>query len=526
VEENLLILANGLVLTCDPDNRAGRLSLFLEGGKIAAIAESPEPLMASYPAAPVEDVSDSLIVPGFVNAHFHGESVFLRSATDGKRMREWSTDPHVQHLTKELSGASKQQLLAATYRAASAAHLKSGTTTVGEYLPGVDSDGLQSVLDALATTGLRSVLALQHWEQVEYVKGLADPGLRTLVSLGKAEDFTVYGFESNVLAATELQCPMIVHVGETPDDGEYVRRKFSRSLLELLREYGILHRETVLVHLNHLHSSDLRIVHMEGATVTLCPGSAVAKGTGCPLLRQLRSTPVPVCLGTDWGTTDMMKEMQFVLRLPLLFPDVAEFSAMQILRMATIQGAAALGIDAEVGSIEPGKSADLLRLSLDDIRTIPLPQTMTADALASFLIDRLSTGQVADVMVRGEYLVRGGVLTRLDEEDVAGAFRALTAFPPPKVLSAGRQTGGGRTAARREKKVPPATFSGGVREHLSGVEHAEPPETAIESPAASDPPPEPGGSPSNSDASHEQRPGLTPALPKNVRRVFGEDDEA
>jgi 5-methylthioadenosine/S-adenosylhomocysteine deaminase len=525
VEENLLILANGLVLTCDPDNRAGRLSLLLDGGRIAALAESPEPLMASHPGAPVEDVSDSLITPGFVNAHFHGESVFLRSATDGKRMREWSTDPHVQQRIKELSGSSKQQLLAATYRAASAAHLKNGTTTVGEYLPAVDSDGLQSVLDALATTGLRSVLALQHWEQVEYVKGLADTGLRTLVSLGNAEDFTVYGFESSVLAAAELQCPIVAHVGEIPDDGEYVRRKFSRSLLELLREYGILHRETVLVHLNHLHSSDLRIVRMEGATVTLCPGSAVAKRTGCPVLRQLRSTPVPVCLGTDWGTTDMMKEMQFVLRLPFLFPDVAEFSPMQILRMATIQSAAALGLGAEVGSIEAGKSADLLRFSLRDVRTVPLPQTMTADALASFLIDRLSTEQVTHVMVRGEYLVRAGVLTRLDEQDAVGAFHNFTALPPPEASPAGQRTGGARTAVRREKKVPPAMFSGGVREHLSGVEHVEPPQSAIDSPAAPDPPREPGSSPSDSDESQDQRPGLTPALPKNVRRVFGEDDE-
>jgi hypothetical protein len=209
----------------------------------------------------------------------------------------------------------------------------------------------------------------------------------------------------------------------------------------------------------------------------------------------------------------MVAEMQFLHQLPLLFPAIPRVSPVEILKMATIHGAATLGVDAETGSIESGKQADLTFFSLHTLRA-PLPRDSAgAQELAGLLLDTLSSRDVSDVMIAGEFYVRKGQLLTMAEEDVSAGFRALrdrwfpAVSPPPSPEE-----------LQRVKVLPPVGET--LREPPAGFEQGLPP---IEPETMPSPAPQPAPPPP--PPARDVRSTALPELSKDVRRVFGDDEE-
>lgn len=417
------IIANAYVVTCDPDNRAGRYHLLVSGNRIIEISERLDTLASLSPQATIIDASRKLVIPGFVNAHFHSESVLLRARTDGLHCSLWKSDEKIQRCIKGLLDPLGGEDIRNVYRMSYYSHLKSGTTCVGEFGLPYGEPGFGTMLSTIDRTEVKNVVALQNWDQIGKARTAFGNRHRGVVSVGRTEDFTVYSFDNLTRAARDLKVPLIAHVGEQRSEVEFVKRSFQRNILEVLRDYVVVAPETVFVHMNHLSTQEVEALGGIDASVVVCARSTAFKRTGYPSLRYLGEQEMRLAIGTDWGNTDMLEEMKFLRQLPLLIANVPNFSPRQLVRMATINGARALGLSHETGSIEVGKKADLTFYSLDDMRLPALSGDMDADQLSILLVDHLSCRDVSDVMVNGEFYLTNGTVMMMDEQEIVGDFR-------------------------------------------------------------------------------------------------------
>lgn len=422
--DSFKIIANAYIITCDPQNRGGRYNLLIRNNRIVEVSDRLDLFTTLHPYATVIDASNKLIIPGFVNAHCHSESILLSARTDDLHCSLWKTDLRTQECIKGLLNPLNQHDMRNTYLMSYFRHLKSGTTCVGEFsLPFAEKE-FAHMLHCIERTEVKSVVALQNWDQITKAGALTGGRHRFLVNVGKEDEFTVYSFENLLRAAKELKVPLLAHVGEQRSDVELVRKTFQKTILAVLQDYTAVRPDTVFVHLNHLSSQETENLAEAEASVVICARSAAFKRTGYPALRHLARGRIRLAVGTDWGRMDMLEELKFLHQLHLLISGIHELSPLQLIRMGTINGAHALGLAHETGSIEAGKKADLSFFSLDDMRLPVISEYASVEFLCSLLINHLTSRDISDVMINGEfYLAQGEVMTMAEEEIVAG-FRA------------------------------------------------------------------------------------------------------
>ncbi|MCZ6775536.1 MAG: amidohydrolase family protein [Ignavibacteria bacterium] len=526
--ESLKIIANAFVLTCDRDNRGGRYNLFIRDGRIAEISDSLDLFTSLHPYATIVDAKNKLIIPGFVNAHFHPDSILLRDRTEGVHFSLWEQDIRFHECSRKLLEASSYDDLRSLYLAVYFSHLKSGTTCVGDFCPRVSEQGLGHVLRAIDGTNVKSVITLTNWDQIAQAKEFDAAGRRFVISLGKEEDYTVYSFENLTRASKKLNIPLLAHLAEQRTDADIIRKNFQKRCLAVLHDYAALRPSTILVHLNHVAEQEVEMIAETGAPVVVCARSAASKQTGYPSLRHLLSHNVRLCIGTDWASVDMMRDMHFLSELPLLVGGIRPIPARELVRMATINGASALGLSAEIGSIERGKKADLTFFNLEDMRLPMLSPHASADELAELLVHHLSVGDISDVMIDGEFYVSNRQIMTMSEEDIIEGFRAIRerfyTVPGKKRVRTERVQLAEQDQATKAKIIPFVSETRRMEEEAEGFvegfsvvkesdESIDVQKSSLNSPKPSSLSPDENEPPSKGDFSEKSK------------RVFGEDEE-
>ena len=411
-----------------------------------------------------------------------------------------------------LRGASARLLdpasaadVATLYRTAGFLHTRGGTTSVGEYPAGYTPAVLQGAIESSASTGVRSVFALQTWEQIESFRSVPPALGQFSIALGPGESYTVYSLESLVRASAGTQFPLAAHLGEVRAEADVLRSRFTKSPLRILKDSGALLPATHLMHCNYIPAKDLDLVRESGNPVTLCARSALAKQTGYPLLRSLSSHDVTICLGTDWGETDLLGEIRVLRKLCRYYQGIPAYTPLELIRMATINGAHALGIASHTGSLEVGKHADLVMVPFNDVRLPALGAHPTAEEIAGIITDHCDTGMITDVMAQGVFRVRKGEAVRVDETKLLRDFRQLQgAFLPP-VREEHEPAGPGG--------VPLLPPNQGGKGPLLGNEEAADEVPREEKANMRSPAPAPGESLQK-----------FPVVTNKIRKVFGEDD--
>ena len=527
MEKEVLILSGGEVLTCDPANRGGRLDILIRDGRIAGIGTDGPSWTGMYPLARTIDVKGKLIVPGFVNAHFHPESHLLRFLTEGRHYEVWMKDPGILTRVARLCGPQAREDLRTLMLFSSYQHLKQGTTLVGEYPPAVDGEGLEVIAETVRRTDIRGAFALQNWSQVEFARTGARDNRTFFLALGGEEDLTVYNIGTMVRTSRESLFPLCVHLCERRDGAETLRRNFQKSVGPILRDLGVLKPDTVLAHMNHATEQDLDLLEEAGCSLVLCPRSTARKQTGYPLLRHLQYRGIRLAIGSDWGGTDMLAELRFLSQLPMLSPAVPAFSPIELLRMATMNGAHALGLGEQCGSIEVGKRADFVLFNISNVRLPALPPLPHVRDLSSLLVTHLDAADVSDVMINGRFCVNAGQVVTTTEEDLLSGFnRLLEEWYPEstqEATQAGMRPGGRDESARPAKIVPLLPRDYGV---IADEENFEEGFTVLGSDQEADRSmPQSASRSEGPERKQEVRDEQKPELPGDVRRVFGEDDD-
>lgn len=318
-----------------------------------------------YRTAPVVDLGDADLLPGLVNVHAHLEHSALKGLTTPKRpFTEW-----VKEVTRERTALSVGDLRAGA-RHGSDDLIRGGTTTLADHVhpetptletplrrvlfwevlgahEGRARESMEKARQRVGEDGgsvsPHSLYAV-HEEIVEEILH-DDQGLRSIHLLESAEEDLFFRRQEG---------PLAVYVQERGGDLSF---PVSSPVQWLAANRGLSTR-TLLVHGNYLNSSEIAVLRGSGAFVIHCPGSHRFFGHKPFPLEELRKAQVPVALGTDSLASNealsMLREMRL---LRVAFPSLAED---EILRMATLGGAAALGLEKEIGSVEAGKKADLI----------------------------------------------------------------------------------------------------------------------------------------------------------------------
>jgi 5-methylthioadenosine/S-adenosylhomocysteine deaminase len=218
--------------------------------------------------------------------------------------------------------------------------------------------------------------------------------------------------------ANRYSAPLLIHLSETKRENDDTLVKRGKTPTAALDALGIFNGRTLAAHAVWVNDADLQILRARRVGVAHCPSSNMKLASGAAPVAKMLGLGLAVGLGTDGpagsnNDLDMFEEMDLASKLQkLITSDPEVLPARQALEMATIRGARALGMEKEIGSIEPGKRADLITVRLDRAHAVPLYDVY------SQMVYALKASDVRDVMVDGRAVVRDGQALTLDAAQV------------------------------------------------------------------------------------------------------------
>lgn len=369
-------------------------------------------------------LDDHVVLPGLINTHTHAAMNILRGYADDLPLMTWLHDYIWPAEQKWVSNefVHDGSLLAC------AEMIRGGTTCFADmyFFP-------ESTARAAEIAGIRAVIGLiiidfpsaYAQDAKEYLhKGLqlhdqlrSHPLLSTMFAPHAPYTVSDEPLQEIATLAEELDIPVHMHLHETAHEIEESIKNRGKRPLARLEELGLVTPRLVSAHMTQLTDEDIQIYSAAGAHVVHCPESNLKLASGfCPL-QKLHDANINIALGTDGVASnndlDMFGEMRTAALLAKgVAQDAQAGKAENILRMATINAAKALGLENQIGSIEKGKSADLIAVNLEELETLPLYNPV------SQLVYATSRHQVSDVWVAGRHLMKERELTTMDIKDL------------------------------------------------------------------------------------------------------------
>ena len=404
----------------------------LPGGSICVKGNTIEeisPVRIEREGAEYVDAEGMTVMPGFVNTHTHLPMTLLRGYADDLPLHEWLTE-HI--FPAEARWMTPENVSVAT-RFAFVEMIKAGTTcfndmyffeeviareakragircVVGESLIDFPTPSFHSVDEGLA----RAESLLQNW------KG------DTLVTPAVCAHSPYTCSCDTLLRAKQLAetyaCPFQIHLSETAKEVADLLVCAGKRPADYLYSIGLLDSRTVCAHGVWLDDREIARLALCGSSVAHCPKSNLKLASGIADVNTYLSKGLNVALGTDGAASnnalDMVEEMRFAALLAKVrSDDPAALNARQALRMATINGARALGLGDVTGSLEPGKRADLLLVHLDASNTLPVHDPYSA------IVYAMNSKNIRSVMIDGRWVMRDRILLTIDKADTIAAFK-------------------------------------------------------------------------------------------------------
>lgn len=394
-------------------------SVVLEGEKILELLPTPE-ARSRYPQAQETVLADHVLLPGLINMHTHSAMSLLRGYADDMDMQSWLQD---RIWPVEAQFVSEQFVVDGT-RLAIAEMLRAGTTCFNElyFFP-------EAMLEVIRESGVRVSMGLPVLEMptvwsmsakdcLEKGKKLfADHAGNNRISFALAPHapYTVSDESFRIIAkrSKEWNIPVHLHLLETDFEIVQSMAEYSERPLQRMDRLGLLNNRLLAVHMTQLQPADIDLLSERGVRVIHCPHSNLKLSSGyCPVAALL-DAGVNVSIGTDGAASNNRLDLLSEARTASLLAkgqtgDAASVDAFSLLEMLTINAAKALGQGELLGSIEPGKWADLAALDLAQPETQPVHNVISQIAYAA------SSRQFTDVWVAGQRLLRAGNLVKID----------------------------------------------------------------------------------------------------------------
>jgi 5-methylthioadenosine/S-adenosylhomocysteine deaminase len=426
-----LIILGGKVLLIDAKNTClDNAAIAINEGNIIAI-DQPEKITRQYSAKKTITAKDSLIMPGFVNCHTHAAMTCFRGIADDLELMDWLNNyifpAEAKNVNKDL--AYWGSLLAC------AEMIKSGTTTfcdmyifedetaraakgagmrclIGEVLFDFPSPNSKTPQEGLDYTRM----LIEKWQN--------DPLISIIV-----EPHALYTCSPDLLAkakklADDYSVPLGIHLLENKSEKEQLQKKFGKDAVIFLKDIGYLNERFLALHCVCLTAEDIRLFADYGVKVSHNPASNMKLASGVAPVPDMLKAGITVGLGTDGcasnNTLDMIKEMSTAAKLHKVARlDPTVMNAQTVVRMATIEGAGALGMDKITGSLEVGKKADIIIIGLNKPHLTPLYNEY------SHLVYAASGADIDTVLINGKVVMENRSLLTIDETEVMQKVREI-----------------------------------------------------------------------------------------------------
>jgi 5-methylthioadenosine/S-adenosylhomocysteine deaminase len=416
------------VIPVEPAEVLAGHSVLVDGGRIAAVVPTTR-ADAEYTARDHVVLDRHALLPGLVNAHTHAAMSLFRGVADDVPLQVW-LERHIWPREGRFAGP---EFVYDGTRLAAAEMLRGGVTCCNDmyFFP-------EASAKAFVETGMRAMLGLPILDfptpYAADADGYLQRGLevrdalrdesRLCFALAPHAPYTVgdSGWEKVVMFARQLDLPIQTHLAETAAEVAESRERHGATPLARLHRLGATGPGLIAIHAVHLDEGDVELLATHGGHVVHCPASNMKLGSGIAPVTAILARGINVALGTDGAASNNRLDLFGEMRLAALLAkvatgDAAVLPAAQVLRAATLGGARALGLDATLGSLLPGKQADIVAVRFDAIEATPCYDPL------SHLVHAIGREAVSDVWVAGERIVAGHALTTVDAAAIAARAR-------------------------------------------------------------------------------------------------------
>jgi 5-methylthioadenosine/S-adenosylhomocysteine deaminase len=446
----VVLLVGGTVVTMDPRRRViddGAVAFSPESGRLLAIGRA-DALRPSFPTAERVDCTGHVVLPGLINTHTHLFQTLLKGLGDDRVLADWftaMTGPSAVELTED------DCYLAALHGCAEA--LSTGTTTILDFMYVHPRPGLgDAVAIAMDEIGIRGVLARGYvtagtdvgipaplvepldralTDAQRLIEGWNRPGSRLRVGLAPCMSWSVDEptLRETRALADATGAPITMHLAESPFDVDESVRRFGQRDVRLAARTGLLGPDLLAVHCVQCDATDIELLAASGTAVSHNPCSNLYLGSGIAPIPRMQRRGITVGLASDGPASSSNHSMLQAMKFAALIHkgahrDAEIMTAEKALEMATIDGAAALGMADEIGSLETGKRADIVVANLSSLCLTPVHRATSA------LVYSARGDEVDQVYVDGRLVARAGTPVRVDPADLrrrsAAAARNLT----------------------------------------------------------------------------------------------------
>jgi 5-methylthioadenosine/S-adenosylhomocysteine deaminase len=435
------LIKGGHILTMDPAlGDFGNADVLIDGDRIVAVGPNLEAADAE-----VIDATNTLVLPGFVDTHRHiWEGVLRNIGTDVPLEGRTSYISHVLH---KLAPAFRPEDAYAGNLVSALGAIDAGITTLLDWSHIQGSPAhTDAVVKALEDSGMRAVFAYGFpwwgkWEERQpswFVRAATEhfstkDQLLTLALAAPGPEFTDFEITRDhwkLARETGARITTHVGVGSYGQDGK----------LEEFGAAGLLGPDTTYIHCTTLNDTEIQMIVDSGGTVSLAAPVEMMMGHGLPPIQKFLDRGQAPSLSVDVETnvpSDMFNQMRSVLGLQRAIASAEgkdPVSARDVLHYATVEGARANGLESKVGTLTPGKQADIVMLRTDRLNVTPLNDPATA------VVVGMDTSNVDTVLIAGRVMKRGGRLLHVDwgavrrmSEDSRDAVIEKSGFKPPRI---------------------------------------------------------------------------------------------
>ena len=409
-------------------------ALAIENGRIIAVGKSDEIKKLGKPKELI-NAQGMAIIPGLINLHSHVFQTLLKGIGDDMKLLDW-----IRNLQPMVRSFSAEDMYVATLLA-SIEMIKSGTTSCLDFMslnqPGfVDQEirgfremGLRAtvgrtVLDTGEELGLAKEsiqpwpLAIKDCERlVTQYNGVEAGKIKIMIGITTTWLCTEEAMRATREFATKHKIGLTLHVGETMDERDISLKNHGVPEIEYANSLGILGPDVIAAHCVWVTEKEMEILKTSGVSVAHNPESNMYLGSGIAPIHQMLSKGINVGLACDGAASnnnqDMFEAMRFAALLQKVNAlDPTVIKATNLLEMATLNGAKALGLEHEIGSLEVGKKADVV---LVDLRR---PNTTPVYSAVSNLVYCANGDNVDTVIIDGELIMENKILKKTEEDKI------------------------------------------------------------------------------------------------------------
>jgi cytosine/adenosine deaminase-related metal-dependent hydrolase len=438
-----VLIEHGVVVTLDARRRVIRDgAVMVEGSYITDVGKTDE-LHRKHAPEHTIDATRKLVLPGLIDCHVHLAQALIRGCADDVSLLDW-----LGKYVWPLQGNFDAEDGKVSAKLCMLEMIKSGTTSFIESMTHTRY-GFDGIAKALEESGMRGCLAKTIMDMPAYGRkqmmheGMIEDGERSL-----SETITMYDrwngkgngrigvwfgprslgacskalYEKISEDAAKRKAGITMHLCEVKEDLQYARRKFKKSPIAFANEVGLLTPRTVLAHAVWLTDRDIATLSKTRTNISHCPSSNTKLASGIARVPEMLKKGVNVAMGCDGGPSnnsyDMIREMKLAAYIhKVRLSDPMTMPAETVLEMATVHGARAIGMQDRLGTLEPGKLADIVLVDLDSVHMVPNNNHVSDLVYAGCGTD------VDTVMVDGRIIMENRNVKTLDEREIIGQAR-------------------------------------------------------------------------------------------------------